>query len=50
MLSPVGVFKSLTKEDTEQATLRNPSATATRVLQFTWPFAAPRKDCSAIDT
>ncbi len=39
------------KEDIkEQPTSRNLSATATRVLQCTWPFAASRKDFSAIDT
>ncbi len=40
-----------TKEDIkEQPTSRNLSATATRVLQCTWPFAASLKDFSAIDT
>ncbi len=41
----------LSKEvNKEQPSYRNLSATATRVLQRTWPFAASRKDCSPIDT
>ena len=31
----------------EQPSYRNLSATATRVLQCTWPIAASGKDCSA---
>ncbi len=39
------------KEDIkEQPTSRNLSATATRVLQCTFPVAASRKDFSAINT